>query len=195
MIALLTGLIAQKSASGIILDVSGVGYEILCPLTVLDALPATHEKAVLCIYTHVREDQITLFGFNGAEEKRLFRLLISVSGIGPKLGLTCLSGMSQDDLCEAIRAEDVKRLSTIPGIGKRTAERLILELKTKVGQGSATAPMNRSSMTEDLASALKNLGYKDKDVDQLVTSLDVGPEPKFETLLREALKQLRKGTR
>jgi Holliday junction DNA helicase RuvA len=195
MIALLTGHIARKSASGVILDVSGVGYEVLCPLSVLDALPATHEKAVLSIYTHVREDQITLFGFNDEDEKRLFRLLISVSGIGPKLGLACLSGMNSDDLCDAIRSEDAKRLSTIPGIGKRTAERLILELKTKVGHSSSTLPVNQSSMMDDLASALKNLGYKDKDVDQLITGLDVGPEPKFETLLREALKQLRKGTR
>ena len=195
MIALLTGTIARKSASGVILDVAGVGYEVWCPLTVLDALPATHEKATLSIYTHVREDQITLFGFSDETEKALFRLLIGVSGIGPKLGLACLSGMNEDDLRDAIRCEDVKRLSTIPGIGKRTIERLILELKTKVGLGPHTAPKTASSMMEDLSSALKNLGYKEKETEQLISSLDVGPEPKFETLLREALKQLRKGSR
>lgn len=195
MIALLTGTLARKTASGVILDVAGVGYEVWCPLTVLDALPATHEKTTLCIYTHVREDQISLFGFSDESEKTLFRLLIGVSGIGPKLGLACLSGMSEADLSDAIRSEDVKRLSTIPGIGKRTAERLILELKTKVGLGSQVAPKTASSMMEDLSSALKNLGYKEKETDQLIASLDVGPEPKFETLLREALKQLRKGSR
>ena len=103
--------------------------------------------------------------------------------------------MNEDDLRDAIRCEDVKRLSTIPGIGKRTAERLILELKTKVGLGPHTAPKTASSMMEDLSSALKNLGYKEKETEQLISSLDVGPEPKFETLLREALKQLRKGSR
>lgn len=196
MIAMLTGTIARKTASGVILDVSGVGYEVLCPLTVVDALPPTNERAVLSIHTHVREDQMTLFGFQNDEEKRVFRLLIGISGIGPKLGLACLSGMSLDDLCAAIGAEDVKRMSSIPGVGKRTAERIILELKAKIGHVSGGAKPQRSSMMDDLESALRNLGYKDKEVEQLVASLVVdSSEPKFETLLREALNKLRKGQR
>ena len=196
MIAMLTGIIARKSASGVILDVAGVGYEVLCPLTVLDAMPPTNERTHLSIHTHVREDQLTLFGFSNDEEKRIFRLLISISGIGPKLGLACLSGMSLDDLCGAIGAEDVKRLSSIPGVGKRTAERIILELKTKIGSNMPGDKPKRSSMMDDLESALKNLGYKEKEVEQLVASLVVDTtEPQFETLLRDALKQLRKGTR
>ena len=196
MIAMLTGTIARKTASGVILDVAGVGYDVLCPLTVVDALPPTHERATLSIHTHVREDQITLFGFQNDEEKRVFRLLIGISGIGPKLGLACLSGMSLDDLCAAIGAEDAKRMSTIPGVGKRTAERIILELKAKIGHTAGSSKPQRSSMMDDLESALKNLGYKEKEVEQLVASLVVDTaEPKFETLLREALSKLRKGTR
>ena len=196
MIAMLTGTVARKTASGVILDVSGVGYDILCPLTVVDALPPTHDRATLSIHTHVREDQITLFGFMNDDEKRVFKLLIGISGIGPKLGLACLSGMSLDDLCSAIGAEDVKRMSSIPGVGKRTAERIILELKAKIGRTSGSSQPQRSSMMDDLESALKTLGYKEKEIEQLVASLDVGtPEPKFETLLRDALNTLRKGSR
>ena len=193
---MLTGTVARKTASGVILEVSGVGYDVLCPLTVVDALPPTNERATLSIHTHVREDQITLFGFMNDEEKRVFRLLIGISGIGPKLGLACLSGMSLDDLCAAIGAEDAKRMSSIPGVGKRTAERIILELKAKIGHTSGGSKPQKSSMMDDLESALKNLGYKEKEVEQLVASLDVGTtEPKFETLLRDALNTLRKGSR
>ena len=197
MIAMLTGIIARKTASGVILDVGGVGYDIQCPLTVLDGLPPTNEQVVLSIYTHVREDQLVLFGFKNDEEKRVFKLLIGISGIGPKIGLACLSGMSLDDLCAAISAEDAKRLSSIPGVGKRTAERIILELKAKIGPvSSAGATSSRSSMMDDLESALKNLGYKEKEVEQLVASLVVdSDEPKFETLLKEALNKLRRGVR
>ena len=196
MIAQLRGVIAQKTATGIVLDVQGVGYDVLCPLTVLDWLPPTGSDAQLCIHTHVREDQITLFGFRSPSEKGVFRLLISISGIGPKLGLACLSGLGPDELSTAIATDDIKRLSSIPGVGKRTAERMVLELKNKVGPVAHSETRKKSSMLDDLSRALKNLGYKDKEVDQLIESLDTKPEESsFEVLLREALSKLRKGNR
>ena len=191
MIGRLEGKIANKSAEGILLSIGGVGYDVLCPLTVIDRVPRRGEKCVLSIHTHVREDQITLFGFVDDDERQLFRMLISISGIGPKLGLACLSGMSSDALSTAIASEDTKRLSSIPGIGKRTAERLVLELKDKVHASAPGRPAVANRMLEDLESALKNLGYKAKDVDKLIADLDAESEGmSFEDLLREALRKL-----
>ena len=146
---------------------------------------------MLIIHTHVREDQITLFGFNDAEQRRIFRLLISVSNVGPKIGLGCLSGLDKDSLHSAISTGDVKRLSSVPGIGKRTAERIILELRDKLGPVGGL-PRGNSSHLDDLHSALVNLGYRTKDVDKLMG--EFGPsaaEKSFEELLREALKKLK----
>lgn len=192
MIGRLAGTLIDKSAGGVVLDVGGVGYEVSCPLTVLDVLPRTNSAAVLWIHTHVREDQITLFGFTDAEQRRLFRQLIGVSGIGPKLALACLSGMDAEGLSSAIANGDVRKLSSIPGIGKRTAERLVLELKDKVGVLPGR-PAQQSNHVADLQSALLNLGYKTREIDKLITGLgEEAHSMEFEALLREALRRLRR---
>ncbi|MGC6418121.1 MAG: Holliday junction branch migration protein RuvA [Bradymonadia bacterium] len=191
MIGQLHGQVVDKDMERVLLDVAGVGYEIACPLTVLDRVPPKGNEATLAIHTHVREDQITLFGFSSFPERQIFRQLISISGIGPKIGLACLSGMDRDALISAITSGDVKRLTTIPGLGKRTAERLILELRDKLG-GLAVAAKPNSTNLSDLESALKNLGYKAKDVENLCTDLAKdSADLSFEALLREALKRLR----
>ena len=191
MIGRLVGMIVSKGAEGVLIDIGGVGYDVRCPLTVLDRLPPKGEQCTLFIHTHVREDQLALFGFLSADERELFRLLITISGIGPKTGLACLSGMSSDALANAIANEDIKRLSGIPGIGRRTAERVILELKQKV-HGTAPGQDQKSNpIMDDLESALKNLGYRAKDVDKLTASIgEKADQMSFEELLREALKQM-----
>lgn len=199
MIGMLRGPLVQKHATAVMVDVGGVGYEVHCPLTVLDRLPPEGREATLSIHTHVREDQITLFGFTDARERALFRLLISVSGIGPKLALACLSGLTGEELGRAVMSEDVRRLSSIPGIGKRTAERLVLELSDKLkkqgyGAGADDTPDAATAsgvQLDDLESALVNLGYRQKDVQKLIGEL----APKagamsFEDMLREALGRL-----
>jgi holliday junction DNA helicase RuvA len=190
MIGRLKGVVAEKGPEGVLLDVGGIGYEVHCPLTVIDRLPRRGQETTLAIHTHVREDQITLFGFGDTEERGLFRQLIGVSGIGPKIGLACLSGMDAGSLSTAIASEDAKRLTTIPGLGKRTAERLILELKDKVGAVAMPAHSG-GQMLNDLESALRNLGFKTKDVDSLMAELAPQAESmSFEELLREALKRM-----
>ena len=192
MIGRLRGKVADKGAEGVLLDVGGVGYQLQCPLTVIDRMPRVDQECTLSVHTHVREDQITLFGFTDNDQRRLFRMLISVSNVGPKIGLGCLSGMDEDQLRGAISAGDVKRLSSVPGIGKRTAERIILELQDKMGPIRGASSSNRAAF-DDLQSALTNLGYKAKDVDALIN--DFGPDAadkSFEELLREALVKLKR---
>lgn len=192
MIGRLEGLVLDKSAEGVLLGVGGVGYEVQCPLTVIDRLPRKGAECALSIHTHVREDQISLFGFSTADERRLFRQLIGVSGIGPRTALACLSGMDAETLIGAIANADAKALSRTPGIGKRTAERIILELKDKVG-GVPGRPSADSGLLTDLESALTNLGYSSRDVDKLLASLgEKAATMDFESLLREALKRLRR---
>lgn len=193
MIGRLEGTVLDKTAEGVLLGVGGVGYEVQCPLTVIDRLPRKGQSCALSIHTHVREDQITLFGFNDLDQRRLFRQLIGVSGIGPRLGIACLSGLDADALVGAIANDNIKLLSSVPGIGKRTAERIVLELRDKVAAvpGQAAAP--QTPLIDDLQSALRNLGYKQRDIDKLVADLgDEAAKLDFEGLLREALKRLRK---
>ena len=192
MIGRLRGKVADKGADGVLLDVGGVGYQLQCPLTVIDRMPRVDQECTLSVHTHVREDQITLFGFTDNDQRRLFRMLISVSNVGPKIGLGCLSGMDEDQLRGAISAGDVKRLSSVPGIGKRTAERIILELQDKMGPIRGTSSGNRAAF-DDLQSALTNLGYKAKDVDALINDFESDAADKsFEELLREALVKLKR---
>ncbi len=193
MIGRLSGILLEKSAEAVLIDVGGVGYEVFCPLTTIDRLAREGEKCTLSIHTHVREDQLILFGFSDADERGLFRLLTSVSGVGPKLALACLSGLNRDELASALMSEDVKKLSSIPGIGKRTAERLILELKDRIAKGfSPSKPVTRAAhQLDDLDSALRNLGYRPKDVDQLIEKLRSEADGMtFEMLLRKALSML-----
>jgi Holliday junction DNA helicase RuvA len=193
MIGRLRGTLAHKGVEGLVVDVGGVGYDVLVPLSVLDRLPPEGRECHLAIHTHVREDQITLFGFSNVDERSLFRLLIGVSGIGPRLALACL-GLPGEELARAIRSEDLKRLSSLPGIGKRTAQRLVLELKDKlppVFGGATPAPAPRAHALDDLESALRNLGYRPKDVEALVARLaPEAPGLAFEELLRRALSAL-----
>lgn len=195
MIGRLAGRVARKSPNAVIIDVGGVGYQVLIPLSTFYALPAEGQNAALEISTQVREDAIQLFGFASEREKRLFEQLIAVSKVGPKLATAVLSGMPFDDLCAAIAAGDVARLSTIPGVGAKTAERLALELRGKVlPAGEATGRVAGSAGTdaggqtvEDAVAALVNLGYRPKDAEKAVGKAAREGEPGLAALIRRAL--------
>jgi Holliday junction DNA helicase RuvA len=202
MIAALTGRLAVKAPSQITLDVHGVGYEVLIPLSTFYALPELNASASLSVHTHVREDAIQLFGFFTLLEKETFVLLTGISGIGPKLALSVLSALSVADLIAAVRAGDVEKLATVPGVGKKTAARIALELKDKVERlapGAATLPEPSAEplnqLQEDALSALVNLGYKPVEVKQTL-KLVAARSPAVGTLkdvIREVLKDLARG--
>lgn len=199
MIALLTGHIAYKSPDHIILDVNGVGYRVLIPFSTYYELPEEGGSASLHIHTSVREDAIQLYGFRTRLEKSFFQLLISVTGVGPKLARDILSNIQPGPLAQALLQSDIHKLSTIPGIGKKTAERLVLELKDKVGKldmSSLPAIEARQIPTEDVAedviSALLNLGYKEPQVRKALAGLDATGGVSVEGLLKQALKILMK---
>lgn len=197
MIALLRGTLAYKSSDHVIIDVGGVGYRLFIPLSTFYSLPEAGEVS-LFTHTHVREDAILLYGFLSLEEKELFGILISISGIGPKLAVNILSHIPAKDLKRAIAAGDIKRLSSLPGIGKKTAERLVLELKDKVGpvhdiQESADAKTSNSSagdISNDVISALINLGYKENQARKVFESMELAPGLTMEDALKGALKVL-----
>jgi Holliday junction DNA helicase RuvA len=172
VIARLTGTILDLKTDRLVLDVHGVGYELAIPLGTFSALPPPGEKAVLHVHTHVREDAISLFGFATPQEKYVFERLISVSGIGPKVALTVLSGLPLPELVGAIASQNARLLSTIPGVGKKLAERLGLELKEKLaGFGLGSAPGGapaKTSVVDDAIGALQNLGYKALQAEQAV---------------------------
>jgi Holliday junction DNA helicase RuvA len=199
MIALLTGTIAYKSPEFIILDVHGVGYRVQIPFSTYYDLPGEGQDISLNIYTHVKEDAISLYGFRSLVEKVCFQMLISVSGIGPKLGKDILSNIQVADLARAVTQGDLSRLSAIPGIGRKTAERLVLELKDKVLKLDVLPPAaegSRSTVSSDLrddvASALVNLGYKEAIVNKALAELDIAPDAPMEDILKKALKLLMK---
>ncbi|MGA2150896.1 MAG: Holliday junction branch migration protein RuvA [Geobacteraceae bacterium] len=199
MIALLTGKVVFKSPAFIIMDVNGVGYRVQIPFSTYYDLPDEGGTVSLNIYTHVKEDAISLFGFRTPVEKNFFQLLISVAGIGPKMGKDILSNIQVEDLGQALVRGDLARLSAIPGIGRKTAERLVLELKEKVlkldvsppakeGSGSVISP----DLKDDVASALVNLGYKDAVVNKTLAGMQIPPDASMETVLKQALKLLMK---
>lgn len=199
MIALLTGTIAYKSPEYIILDVSGVGYRVQIPFSTYYELPDIGAQISLAIYTHVKEDAISLYGFRTPAEKGFFQLLISVSGIGPKMGKDILSNVQVDELAAAITRGDLARLSSVPGIGKKTAERMVLELRDKVlkldiappaGAGAPTGPA--PGIEEDVASALVNLGYKEAVVKKTLSEMKIPADAPMEEALKQALKALMK---
>lgn len=199
MIALLTGLIAHKSPDHIILDVHGVGYRVHIPFSTYYELPEEGGTATLHIHTSVREDAILLYGFRTRLEKSFFQLLIGVSGVGPKLARDILSNIQPGQLAQALAQGDLAQLSTIPGIGKKTAERLVLELKDKVGKLDLSAlpavdarEIPASDVTDDVVSALLNLGYKEPQVRKALAGLDAGKDASVEGLLKQALKTLMK---
>ena len=198
MIARLRGELVESTYTSCIVDAGGVGYEAAIPLSTFEKLPHTGEPVTLHILTQVREDAITLYGFATLEEKTLFRQLIAVSGIGGKLALNILSAMPAAAFCQAVAAGDIKILSRISGIGRRTAERLVVELKGKLdGVGATTAASGAgaemNSAMNDAALALEQLGYKREEIDRVLRKLSAELKPEesgSETLLRRALQML-----
>jgi len=200
MIALLSGKIAHKGISHIVVDTQGVGYRVFIPLTTFYELPEAGETVTLHIHTSVKEDAINLFGFYTLQERDLFQLMISVSGIGPKVAMNILSGISAAELLEAISGGNLGKLITIPGIGKKMAERLILELKEKAIKKMAADQMpvmdarqKQSAMIrEDVLSALVNLGYKANAARDALDKVarDAEGELAMDQLLKKALKIL-----
>jgi len=193
MIGSLRGKLSDKRPSQILIDVNGVGYQVQVPLSTFAGLGALHAETTLLIHTHVREDQISLYGFLTAREKQCFELLISASGVGPSLALKILSGMSIDDLVPAIRKGDLLQLVRIPGVGRKTAERIVVELRDKlvvVDVAEAGKPVTRSQLESDVASALVNLGYDARSVEKAVEKARVSSDGNFEDLLRNSLQVL-----
>jgi Holliday junction DNA helicase RuvA len=195
VIAHISGTLAQKTPGEAIVDVGGVGYQIFIPLNVFYRLPEIGTAISLQIYTHVREDALQLFGFQDAEEKQLFLLLINVSGIGPKLAVNILSGIAAEDLARALKDADQARLVAIPGVGRKLAERMIVELKDKfatlppAGQESARAE-GGSQLLLDAVSALVNLGYKRPEAEKVVRDVLKRGERSLENLIKETLRRL-----
>lgn len=199
MIALLTGKIAYKSPDHIVLDVQGVGYRVHIPFSTYYELPEEGGAVSLHIHTSVREDAILLYGFRTRLEKSFFQLLIAVSGIGPKLARDILSNIQPGPLAQALAQGDLNKLSTIPGIGKKTAERLVLELKDKISKldlsslpAADAREIPADDVTDDVISALLNLGYKEPQVRKALAGLDAGGNVSVEDLLKQALKTLMK---
>lgn len=193
MIAHLRGRLIAKHPNQAVVEAAGVGYDVTISVPTFSALPAVGTEVALHVHTHVREDSIALFGFFRPGEKQLFERLISVSGIGPKLAITILSGMAADEMVGAIRGNDVARLTRIPGIGKKTAERMVLELRDKLQDfGAAPAAAPASPVEEDVVSALVNLGYQRPAAERALGKVSNGDRQSFEALFREALAALSK---
>ena len=199
MIAFLRGRLLTKSPNRAIVECGGVGYDLTISVATFTSLPPEGAEARLHVYTHVREDQIALFGFAEAQEKRLFEKLLTISGIGPKLAITVLSGISADRLVMAIRGADHAALTKVPGIGKKTAERVVLELKDKlediaVAQDVAGTVHHYGAAGDDALSALINLGYPRPAAQKAIdTAIERHPElaKDFETLFRAAMASIR----
>ena len=196
MIAHLRGKLLAKHPNQAIVETAGVGYDVTISVPTFSDLPAAGAEVALHIHTHVREDQIALYGFLRPSEKLLFEKLITVSGIGPKLAITTLSGMAADEMVRAIRGNDITRLTRIPGIGKKTAERMVLELRDKLqepGPASALAVPPMSAVEEDVLSALLNLGYQRPAVEKaLAVVTKNGKAVSFDAMFRDALAALSK---
>jgi Holliday junction DNA helicase RuvA len=197
VIARLKGLLLEKSPNRVVIDVAGVGYDVLVPLSTFYGLGDAGSSVSLRVHTHVREDVIALYGFASALEQDLFERLISISGIGPKLALAVLSGIDPADLVRAIRAQDVARLTRIPGVGKKTAERIGLELKDRLPQAAvpadAAAP-GGDGLRADLLSALTNLGYNRAVAEKAAdAAIKKSPDAPFEQLLRDILRGMMRG--
>jgi Holliday junction DNA helicase RuvA len=196
MIALLRGTLVEKHPNQVILDVGGVGYDVIVPISTFSKLPGDGTETRLRIHTHVREDAFLLYGFLTQDEKNLFEKLISVSGIGPGLAVKVLSGMDAADLLTAIRRGELERLVRIPGVGKKTAERMILELRDKLpapaGEDAAAAAPSLSALDEDVLSGLLNLGCARPAAEAAIRKARAAGAPEqFEPLFRKALELVR----
>lgn len=197
MIAHLKGILNHKSPIYIVVDVNGVGYQVFVPLSTYYALPEPGETVFLKIHTHLREDALKLFGFLTDEEQMIFQKLISISKVGPKMALSILSGMSPQDLMTAVTHHDIARIATIPGVGRKTAERLSLELKDKLAGitvefAHSAGPSSHIGVLDDALSALINLGYKRPEAEKALKSIweKNGKETSLEDLIKESLNQL-----
>jgi holliday junction DNA helicase RuvA len=195
MIGLLRGRLLEKRPNQVILDVGGVGYLVAVPLSTFAALGDLHAEVTLLIHTHVREDALALYGFLSAREKHFFELLLGASGVGPSLALKILSGMNVEELVPAIRTGDLARLTKIPGVGRKTAERMVVELKDKLEavaiETERPTPSSPAGVEADVKSALLNLGYDERAADAALTEAkrEVGTS-NFEKLLRVTLAAL-----
>jgi Holliday junction DNA helicase RuvA len=198
MITFLEGELVEKQPMRAVLALNGVGYEVIVPLSSFDRLPREKETCRLLIHDHIREDQHTLYGFWTEDERKTFVLLMTISGIGPKIALSALSGLSVKQLRAAVAEGDAKRLSSVPGIGKKTAERIIVELRDKIGAGEAMAAVSEEGgkvsgniEVRDAILALISLGYKQNEARTMVEKAlaAVAPPAKAEELLRKALAQ------
>ncbi len=196
MIAHLRGKLLVKHPNQVVVETGGVGYEVNISVPTFSELPAIGSEVALYVHTHVREDVIALYGFLRTAEKRLFEKLMTVSGIGAKLAITILSGMAADDMAQAIRGNDVARLTRIPGIGKKTAERMVLELRDKLPAAAGVGPSSGTAMSaveEDVLSALINLGYQRPAAEKAITVVvKSGKNGSFDWMFREVLAELSK---
>lgn len=198
MIGQLRGRLAEKRPNQVLVDVGGVGYVVQIPFSTFAALGDLRAEVTLLVHTHVREDQLALYGFLTAREKHFFELLLSVSGVGPSLALKILSGMSVEDIIPAVRKSDLAQLTRIPGVGRKTAERIIVELRDKLAATEESAPERRGPadhLQADVLSALLNLGYERRDAERALDehrrdSASAGHADNFEALLRSALQRL-----
>jgi len=190
MIGRLSGLLLDKNPAQLIVDCNGVGYEVGVPMSTFYNLPATGERVTLLTHMVVREDAQLLYGFGTTQERELFRELIKISGIGARTALAILSGMSVNDLAQAVTLQEVGRLTRIPGIGKKTAERLLLELKGKLGAELGTAPGTEGESSNDVLSALLALGYSEKEAILAIKQVPAGST--VSDGIRQALKALSK---
>ena len=191
MIARLRGKLAEKEPSRVVIDVGGVGYEVFIPTTTFTAMPNAGAEVSLDIHTHVREDALSLYGFSSRQERRVFERLISISGIGPKLAVTILSGGSVEGLVGAIRRGDLARLTSIPGVGKKTAERIVVELKDKLQE--FTEEPAKPVVETDVLSALENLGYSRPMAEAAVRrAANSDEDAAFDVLFKRALQILTK---
>ena len=195
MIGSLIGLIKEKTPSSILLEVNGIGYEIAVPLSTSFQLPNVGESAYLLTHLVVREDQHSLYGFATDEERKLFRALIKISGVGAKLAITILSGTNVNGFIQSVVNEDIDALVHLPGIGKKTAERLVVEMKDKVSEISSDenslSESNENSAVAEAINALVNLGYKTKDAKTILDKIE-SEGLTVEELIRQALKSLNK---
>ena len=202
MIAHLRGSILEKQPNRIVIDVNGVGYDVFVPLSTFYGLGDPGAAIALRIHTHVREDALLLYGFATLLEQELFERLIGVSGIGPKVALAVLSGIEPQEFIRAIERGDLARLTAIPGVGKKTSERIVLELKDRLPRAqvaavaAGVAPPETSSLHDDLLSALVNLGYHrplaEKDAEAAIKTLGSGSDVSFERALKQALREVAK---
>ena len=207
MIAHLSGTLLSKQATSVIVDVGGVGYDVAIPLSTFYELGEVGEPVQLRVYTHVREDTIQLFGFKTARERELFLQLISVNGVGPGLAIKLLSGMNADEMIASIRTNNLVRLVAIPGVGRKTAERLVVDLRDRIAALSSPAleeefaakaaaagmPTSTDAMRTDAMSALSNLGYQKAAAEKAVkNAIDEGGDLSVEAILRRSLRSLAK---